>query len=664
MFFFPQRTSWARRSTRLILALINLIFSLSLLIITSCHPPVFAQNTSAYKLYGINFSPYVDGQDPNLGAQVSEEQLRVRMQIVAPYTQWIRTFGSTNGLEKAGLVARSMNLRAAVGAWLGRDLQANEREIANLINAARAGHADLVIVGSEVLLRGDLSEGQLLDYMNRVKQAIPAGIPVTTADVYSQLLAHPAIISQSDVVLANYYPYWEGIKIDVAIGALHNWHQQLTAAAGGKSVWVSETGWPSEGDRIGSAVPSIDNAGFFFLNFVSWARANNVPYLYFSALDESWKARYEGEQGAHWGIFDKVGNLKYGTDVFNGATIPDNWSGNQFVGGPGTPRIEFTYVPPFVDAPPFENLEGQVWHVQPADYKLVTYINVGGLWWIKPYLDRPLTSLQVDGSWSCDITTGGSDNRATRIATYLIPNGYNPPLLTGAATLPAELDLNSAAKSEVARALDLPGITGLVTDARGETLGGIAIVLAGSQTITTHTASSGKYSLINLTAGGSYTITPTSTNFTFNPPSHTFSNLSSNQVGNFTAAPAPRLLTETNTERAIALDSVTMIRDPFPLNTVYNFSADRRTRISLFAVNAELMAGETAAALTARAEDSQQRVYPLTVEHVAVVPNFSWLTQINVQLPDGIGSVPEVRISINLRGSVSNKVFVGIKPSN
>jgi len=107
---------------------------------------------------------------------------------------------------------------------------------------------------------------------------------------------------------------------------------------------VSETGWPSCGNQVGDAVPSPENASFYFLNFVSWARANNVPYFYFEAFDESWKAVYEGPQGACWGIWDKDGNLKPGMqDVFDGKVMQDNWSSTAIPGSLGSPCIGFTY---------------------------------------------------------------------------------------------------------------------------------------------------------------------------------------------------------------------------------------------------------------------------------------------------------------------------------
>jgi len=134
---------------------------------------------------------------------------------------------------------------------------------------------------------------------------------------------------------------------------------------------------------------------------------------------------------------------------------------------------------------------------------------------------------------------------------------------------------------------------------------------------------------------------------------------------NFTITPnttsPPTLLTEVNTNRAIALDSVTFIRDPFPLSTFFNFSSDQRTRVMLFATGLELMPGESISVVTAQAEDSAHRIYPLTVEYVGKVPNFDWLTQVNVRLPDGLAGAGDVLVSVSLRGAVSNKVIVGIR---
>jgi exo-beta-1,3-glucanase (GH17 family) len=409
-----------------------------------------------YVLDGLNFSPYKDGQNPELECcrQISENQLRERMAIVSPHTKWIRTFSCRFGLEKAGRSAHEMGHQAAIGAWLGPETTAvgqlaNQSEIDSLIKRANAGEVDLAIVGSEVLLRGDLSEARLLEYINQVRQAIPANIPVTTADVYGFLLSHPAIIDAIDVVFVNYYPYWEGVDVNKAIARLNCWHQRMLVAAKGKQVIVSETGWPSCGDTLGCAVPSPENASFYFLNFISWARANQVSYFYFSAFDESWKAINEGPQGACWGIWDKDGNLKPGMQrVFDGDTIPNNWDKGEIPGGVGTPTIELTCVPPYGSK---EFLQGQVWRVRPDDFKVAVYIYIAQLngWWSKPTFDQKLTTINCDGSWAANIVTGGIDERATMLVAFLVPNGYVPWEANWARELRTELD--SVAIAWVAR---------------------------------------------------------------------------------------------------------------------------------------------------------------------------------------------------------------------
>lgn len=129
------------------------------------------------------------------------------------------------------------------------------------------------------------------------------------------------------------------------------------------------------------------------------------------------------------------------------------------------------------------------------------------------------------------------------------------------------------------------------------------------------------------------------------------------------STPAPVLFTYENSARAIALDSVTMVRDPFSITTTLNFSADQRTRLMLFATNAALLPGESASVITAQAEDSQHRVFTLPVEFVGQVPGFDWLTQINVKLPDELTNAGDVQVSINVRGLVSNKAITSIKPT-
>ncbi len=121
------------------------------------------------------------------------------------------------------------------------------------------------------------------------------------------------------------------------------------------------------------------------------------------------------------------------------------------------------------------------------------------------------------------------------------------------------------------------------------------------------------------------------------------------------------LIAEPDTDLAVALDSVTLVRDPFPLTNLFNFSPDQRTRLMLFGLNLSLTANENSSAVTARAEDAALNSYPLIVEFVGKVSGFDWLTEIVVRLPDNTPAAQPIFVSVTLRGKTSSKVRVRMK---
>ncbi len=253
-------------------------------------------------MHGLCFSPYEEGQKP--GEQITEEQIRRRMEIISPYTDWIRSFSCTEGNELIPKIAREFGIRTMVGAWLGDDPKINEKEVTNLIQMAKEGHVDIAAVGNEVLLRGDLTEDELLEFMDRVKQAIP-DVPMGYVDAYYEFSDHPRIADACDVILANCYPFWEGCDLDYSLLYMKDMYQRALKAGNGKKVIISETGWPSQGTSLEGAYPSLDNMLKYFMNTQKWAQEDDIEIFYFSSFDESWKIGAEGDVGAYWGLWDK-----------------------------------------------------------------------------------------------------------------------------------------------------------------------------------------------------------------------------------------------------------------------------------------------------------------------------------------------------------------------
>lgn len=268
----------------------------------------FFQTALQNGMHGLCFSPYQEGQEP--GDFISEAQIRRKLELILPYTKWIRTFSCTEGNELIPVLAKEYGLKTLVGAWLGDDPEVNAAEINGLIKLCKAGYVDVAAVGNEVMYRGDLEEDQLIKFIEQVKHEI-SEIPVGYVDAYYEFTDRPKITAACDVILANCYPYWEGCSLEYSLIYMKEMFEQARAAGQGKKVIITETGWPSQGASLEGAHPSYENALKYFINAQSWSQQADIEMFYFSSFDESWKVDSEGDVGAFWGLWDKDENLKF-----------------------------------------------------------------------------------------------------------------------------------------------------------------------------------------------------------------------------------------------------------------------------------------------------------------------------------------------------------------
>ena len=259
-------------------------------------------------LHGICYSAYEEGQEP--GHILTEDQIRRRMAIIAPYTKWVRSFSCIEGNELIPKIAHEFGLKTLVGAWIGDDNDLIEQEIKGLLKLANEGFVDIAAVGNEVMYRKEMEESELIGYIQRVKKELPS-IPVGYVDAYYEFTIKPNITDVCDIILSNCYPYWEGSHIDYSLIHAKQMYYQAKLAGQGKKVIVTETGWPSQGTGLDDAHPSWENAVRYFIQMQEWSESENIDMFYFTSFDESWKVGSEGDVGAYWGIWDKDGSLKF-----------------------------------------------------------------------------------------------------------------------------------------------------------------------------------------------------------------------------------------------------------------------------------------------------------------------------------------------------------------
>jgi hypothetical protein len=269
-----------------------------------------------------------------------------------------------------------------------------------------------------------------------------------------------------------------------------------------------------------------------------------------------------------------------------------------------------------------------------------------------------------------------ADRSASRLITADLNGDAKPDLITANQVVNnLTVALNTCTGSPPPPPPTTSTISGAVTDGNGQGIGEVTMILvsdvAAPQIVFTN--QSGNY-VFTYTADLSHNlkVTPSKSGYSFNPQALAFvstGTISGDKSASFTGTPSatppagqmPILLTVENSQHALALDSVTWASEPFAITNTHNFSADERTRLSLFAVNVELGTGETSSVIEAEAEAPNGQIFPLTVEFFGPVPNFGWLKQVVVKLPTEIANSSEIRVSLKVRGTAGNKVIVKLK---
>jgi exo-beta-1,3-glucanase (GH17 family) len=262
------------------------------------------------KLNSLSFAPFWEGQGPMDEIFPSVAQIDSDLRLMSEKTHSIRTYASAEGTmpEIPGL-ARKYGLNMIQGAWLGGIKKGNKLEVDELIRSANANPdvVKRVIVGNEVLLRGDLEPEELIQYIRAVKQAVKQ--PVSYADVWSMYMKYPQLIKEVDFITIHILPYWEDEPIPVEEAPAHieriykHVQKEAQGIAPNKPILIGESGWPSEGRQRGWAVPSVVNEAKFIRGLIQVANANGFDYNIVEAINQSWKSALEGVVGANWGLF-------------------------------------------------------------------------------------------------------------------------------------------------------------------------------------------------------------------------------------------------------------------------------------------------------------------------------------------------------------------------
>ncbi|UJX47871.1 beta-1,6-glucan synthase [Xanthobacter sp. YC-JY1] len=260
------------------------------------------------KLPCVSYAPFRDGQSPfQKGLVIPEAQIEEDFVRLAQITSCVRTYSIEMGLDKAPALARKHGLTMLLGIWLGPDADRNRIELETGIRLAKENPdvVKAVVVGNEVLLRGEMSATELANVLARVKREV-GGVPVTYADVWEFWERNKGLTENVDFVTIHILPYWEDLPVSAEDAGPHvdEIRQRMAEAFPGKEILIGETGWPSAGRMREDALPSPANQARVMHDVVALAKRQGYRVNVIEAFDQPWKRRSEGTVGGHWGVID------------------------------------------------------------------------------------------------------------------------------------------------------------------------------------------------------------------------------------------------------------------------------------------------------------------------------------------------------------------------
>ncbi|MBK3663284.1 glycosyltransferase [Bradyrhizobium diazoefficiens] len=258
-------------------------------------------------LPSLSYTPFEPGHvvDNN----VDPEKIRADMKKLSTITRAIRSYSATEGNELVPPIAAEFGLKVTVGAWIDKDPDRNEREIKAAIELARKNsNVNGVVVGNEVIYRGEQKIEDLIELIKRVKSAVH--VPVTTGEIWNIWRDNPDLASNVDFIAAHVLPYWENFRSDQAVDQAVDRYNLLRNQFPGKRIVIAEFGWPSAGYNLRNADPGAFQQALTLRNFVSRAGALGMDYNIVEAIDQPWKF-FEGGVGPYWGILNASREPKF-----------------------------------------------------------------------------------------------------------------------------------------------------------------------------------------------------------------------------------------------------------------------------------------------------------------------------------------------------------------
>jgi glucan 1,3-beta-glucosidase len=268
--------------------------------------PVALPDVPGGKFQCVSYAPYRGHETPfDPHFVVPPERIEADLKALSAEVRCVRTYATDQGLDMVVPIARRLGLKVVLGAWIGRDPANNAMQVSSAIAFANAypDTVEALVVGNEVLLRGEMPPERLADLIRRVRAETKA--TVSYADVWEFWLSYPAVAKAVDLMIIHILPDWEDdpVGIDGAMRHAQEIMARVHAAFPDKRVMIGETGWPSVGRMREGARPGRVEQTRYMREFAVLAAREGWSYNLVEAFDQPWKRALEGTVGGAWGLY-------------------------------------------------------------------------------------------------------------------------------------------------------------------------------------------------------------------------------------------------------------------------------------------------------------------------------------------------------------------------
>lgn len=256
----------------------------------------------AEKGAGITYSPYTKSGQCKTASEVASDIAKLKSYGL------IRLYSvDCSGIQNV-VKAMGYSQKLYLGVWSIDNLDNDLGLMAEQVNSGSRGWnaVHTVAIGNELVNAGTKTASQVAAAVKEARQWFKQNASsyngyIVTVDTLAAVMNDASMCDISDYLAVNCHPYFSGVDALTSGTWLKSQVASLKSHCNnGKDILVTESGWPSYGNTVGQAVPSLQNQ---FDAIQNLGNVMGLQVIMFTMYNDYWKDPGSWNVEQHWGIY-------------------------------------------------------------------------------------------------------------------------------------------------------------------------------------------------------------------------------------------------------------------------------------------------------------------------------------------------------------------------